>query len=342
MKNKIFFFANVKSKELFETQKFYKIDIEILKDLGFEVHLINRISDFWKFWEYDIAFIYFYKYGVFPAFISRIFNKKVYFTGGIDDLEETYSTFERYTIQKLLFKICHFLSTKCIICSSSDFENVKKIYKEKTPKKIIKSFHSIEVDKFICSDTQQKRNDFTTIVWMGVINNVIRKGVDKALKLFSLLTSKYKEFNDSKFFIIGKEGDGTPYIKELIKSLDLNGKVIITGEIDEQTKIKLLKQSRFYFQLSKYEGFGIAAAEALASRNIVLHSGKGGLKDSVAKYGIIVDIDEAFEDQVEKIYQKILDIDDDFLVEGEKYIKKNFPYNRRKKDFEKIILKKNV
>jgi len=341
MNNRILFYSSVKSKTLFETQKFYKIDIDILKNIGFNVYPTNRIADFFKFWYYDISFIYFYRYGVFPALISKIFGKRVFFTGGIDDLEESYATRRRYIIQRIFFKLCCLFSNKCIIVSVSDFENIKKIYKNRLPKKIVKSFHSIDVDKFICDD-KSKGDDFTTIVWMGGKNNVQRKGVDTALVLFSILSKKYNEFSNSKFIIIGKEGDGTLYIKELIEKLNIENMVKFTGEIDESTKIDILKKSKYYFQLSKYEGFGLAAIEALASRNIVFHSNKGGLRDSVGRHGIIINIDEDLEAQIETIYQNIISVNDEFLSEAESYVKLNFSNERRIEDFKKIILERNV
>ena len=86
----ILFYSSVKTKKQFSYQEYYRTDIRILRDLGFTVHLSNRGMDFLYFWKYDIAFIYFYRYGVIPSFFARIFGKKIYFTGGIDFLDQSF------------------------------------------------------------------------------------------------------------------------------------------------------------------------------------------------------------------------------------------------------------
>jgi glycosyltransferase involved in cell wall biosynthesis len=339
MKNKILFYSSVSNIELFETQKFYKTDISLLKSLGFDVSVTNRIIDFLFFWKYDLAFIYFFRYGFFVSLIARILGKPAYFTGGIDDLDITYATPKRYKIQKVFFKLCCFCSTKCILVSTTDMANVKKIYNGVLPKKVILSFHTIEVENFLCSNPQNKGNDFSTIVWMGGEVNVIRKGVDLALRVFSELSTKYSEYQNSMFIVIGKKGDGTDFLVELCKQLNITEKVIFTDEVDETTKINLLLSSRYYMQLSKYEGFGIAATEALAAQNIVINSGKGGLIDSVGKHGIQIDINKDLKKQIDNLHNQIQNIDSVFLKAGEQYVIDNFSYNLRKTDFKRIILR---
>ena len=76
MSKKVLFYSSVNDKKLFNTQYFYKTDIMLLKKLGYHVKTSNKISDFIYFWKYDIAFIYFYKYGFFAALIARLFLKK--------------------------------------------------------------------------------------------------------------------------------------------------------------------------------------------------------------------------------------------------------------------------
>ena len=108
MSKKVLFYSSVKDKNLFNTQFFYKTDINLLKSLGYNVITSNKISDFLFFWKYDIAFIYFYKYGLFVAIIARLFLKKVFFTGGIDDLEKECATPKRFLLQVLFFRLCYF------------------------------------------------------------------------------------------------------------------------------------------------------------------------------------------------------------------------------------------
>lgn len=335
---KVFFYSSVLDLSLFQTQKFYKIDMDILADLGYEVKATNRISDFFKYRQYDMVYIYFYRYGLLVAMIASLFGKKVFFTGGIDALDKTYATKKRYIMQYLFFKLCLFFSTKCILVSTTDQENVRRIYHGRLPSKTTLSYHAFDVKAYACSDIQIKNNDFISIAWMGTIQNVRRKGLDKAIDLYGELIRNYAEYAHSKFLIVGrKQGEGYEYLQARVESLDLEEKVIFTGEIDESVKINLLKSSRFYFQLSRYEGFGVAAAEALAAGDIVLTSGKGGLKDSVGTHGVYVNIDEDLNQQLEGIHHQILQMDEQALQKAYHYVFERFSYEIRKKDLSQII-----
>jgi glycosyltransferase involved in cell wall biosynthesis len=335
-KKRILFYSSVPSKELFERQLFYKVDITILKDLGYKVLTSNHIVDFLFFWKYDIAFIYFYRWGLFPAILSRLFFKKVYFTGGIDDLDEKYSGKRRYLLQRLFFKWCYFFSTHCIVVSSSDEKNIKSLYKTNL-NKISLSYHSIDIAKYTSEPSTIKSNDFLTIAWMENKENVIRKGIDTATKVFYELSSNYETYKNSKFYIMGTLGEGSDYLKSLIQELNLTSKVIFTGPLTEDDKIDFLQKSKYYFQLSLYEGFGMAAIEALAAGDIVIHSGKGGLMDAVGSHGILFNVNENYYSQIDYCHQQIQRIDPDFINSGIQFIIDNYSYERRKQDFERII-----
>jgi len=337
MSKKVLFYSSVKDKNLFNTQFFYKTDINLLKSLGYNVITSNKISDFLFFWKYDIAFIYFYKYGLFVAIIARLFLKKVFFTGGIDNLEKEFATPKRFLLQVLFFRLCYLFSNKCIVVSNSDKNNILKIYKRKKLKKLEYSFHSIDVDKYFNKIETLQQNNFVTIAWMGKKSNVIRKGIDRSIRLFKNITEKYDIFKNSNLIIVGVKGEGSHYLEELVEKLDISDKVLFTGEIEENEKISLLKKSKYYFQLSSYEGFGIAALEALAAGNIVIHSGKGGLADSVSKYGVLININDEISKQAEDVFEQINSFKYNKLEEAKIYISHNFSMEKRLKDFRLII-----
>lgn len=203
MKKRILFYSSVGSLELFKTQKFYQIDIALLGDLGYDVSLSNRILDSLLFWKYDILFSYFYRYSFFAALLAKCFGKKTYFTGGIDSLDSDYASAFNYKIQALFFKLCYWVADSCIIVSQSDLKNIFKVSSLK--KKLSYSEHTINTKLFIADVPKEKI--FTSIVWMGDEGNVIRKGVDKALRIFAGL-KKIPEFVDYRFVIIGRKGEG--------------------------------------------------------------------------------------------------------------------------------------
>ncbi len=335
MGNRILYYSSVSSKKMFSIQQFYRTDICILRELGYKVKLSNSFFDYVIFWKYDLAFIYFYRYGLFPAFIAKIFSKKVLFTGGIDYLDKDYAGRKSFLIQKILFKLCILFSDKNILVSNSDIKNIT-YFKSKLPEiQFPLSYHVIDFNNYAFDDINKKEKIFTTIAWMLREENVIRKGVDKSLYLFKKL---YELDNEFRMVIIGPVGLGTQILHEIIKKENLEGLVTLTGAISEQDKIRILKKSSVYSQLSYYEGFGIAAIEALASGNIVVHSGKGGLSDGIGNYGILVEKNN-YDETVQKISSVLTDPNkySKMIKQGIQHVCDNFKYEKRLNDFQKIL-----
>lgn len=334
-KKNILFYSSVKSKKMFSIQKFYKTDISILKELGYKVNLSNSMFDYLLFWRYDTAFIYFYRFGLVPAILSKCFGNNVVITGGIDFLDINYAKKKTYLVQKLFFKLCILFSDKNIIVSNSDLKNIKYFKPTLSENKFPFSFHVIDYERFKYDDISKKEKILTTIAWMGNVENVTRKGVDKSVLLFKQIHKLDSEF---RMVIIGPLGKGSDLILEIIKNNNLEDLVTLTNEVSEDEKIKILKKSLIYTQLSIYEGFGIAAVEALAAGNVVIHTGVGGLMDGIADNGFLIQ-----GDNFEVISNKILKIVNDpnehilFVKRGLSHVSENFRYEKRLNDFKKIF-----
>lgn len=329
---RVLFYSSIKDKELFYIQQFYRIDISILEGLGYEVILSNKISDAWYFWRYDFVFAYFYRYALFVAMIAKLFWRNTYFTGGIDALDKDLVSEKEYKIQRLLFKICYCLSKSCIIVSKTDDKNVRELV---GGNKLTYSEHTINTQMFDCS-LDEKDHLITTIVWQATIANVKRKGVDKALRLFARL-HQLPAYSRYTFIIIGKNGVGTGYLKEIIKELGLEEAVMFTDSIPEQQKIEYLKRSRIYFQLSVFEGFGVASLEALCAKNIVIHSGKGGLSNPIYKDGVYVNIDQHIEEMFKQLLDGLDSFDESRLEHAHNNVCKSYDNKRREADFARIL-----
>ena len=110
-----------------------------------------------------------------------------------------------------------------------DFEEIKKFSLEKSP--INEKDYIVHVGRFV----KQKRHDILL----------------KAFKLANL---------DTKLVLVG-DGEEKENIKNLIKELNLEDKVILTGFL--QNPYPVIKNAKLLVLSSEYEGFGIVLVEAL-------------------------------------------------------------------------------
>lgn len=170
------------------------------------------------------------------------------------------------------------------------------------------------------------------------VDNVFRKGVDKTIEVFKLIADK---MSDYKLVIIGPKGEGSVYVEKLINESGLQDRIILTGEISESKKINYLMKSKYYFQLSAYEGFGLASIEALAAGNLVFHSGKGGLIDALGEHGVKVNDINDYKNIAELLYADYLNQNDTMkkqnILNGINYVKESFSLDQRKDIFKEVI-----
>ena len=330
MRNKktVLFYSSVKTKKMFSIQSYYRNDIMILKDLGYTVLLSKSCWDFLCFWRYSVAFIYFYRYGFFAALWAKLFRKKVFFTGGIDYLEPSLASRKQQLFQAVFFRLCNILSDRSFIVSSMDCRNVSRLYGGKLPSNCTLCYHVVDFKRFqYTGEIPKKENQFLVVAWMQNIDNVFRKGIDKAVMVFKEIHNHHPE---SRFILAGSPGKGSQYMLDLVARLGLDdGAVSYLGAIPEEDKVRLMLESKFYFMLSVYEGFGIAAIEALAAGCCLIHSGNGGLKDAAGDMGVKVDIgDLASVTQIcLNLYEQ--PIDKERMAEGIRFVEERFCYTTR-------------
>ena len=81
-------------------------------------------------------------------------------------------------------------------------------------------------------------------------------------------------------------------VEKQARELGVAERVFFAGYVGEKDKLAILRSHRYYVQLSVYEGFGIGALEALSQGCQVIHSGVGGLIDTIADFGVVLSHEE--------------------------------------------------
>lgn len=96
-----------------------------------------------------------------------------------------------------------------------------------------------------------------------------------------------------KLLLVGDFGDNfhthVPQIRAKIEELGLNQRVILTGFVPDDRLAVMYRQARGVVLPSLWEGFGLPAAEAMASGTAVLHSTAGSLPEVVGDAGLKFD-----------------------------------------------------
>jgi glycosyltransferase involved in cell wall biosynthesis len=128
-------------------------------------------------------------------------------------------------------------------------------------------------------------------------------------------------------------------LREYIKNKKLNKHILLLGEIDENKKITLMQECTIYFQISKYEGFDLTIAEAMACGAPVITSDVGEVSNVVGNAGIICK-DYKLNKIVEEINLLLNNKErrKDLSKHARMRILENFQYSRRLKDINNCLL----
>ena len=281
---KVCFFAKVENQEYFSRVGFYKNDILLLRELGYEVetvNLINKIS-----FKADAYFVWWWTWAFIPVLIGLIRRKPVIVTGVFDHYLK--NKFVDFPNRKLLHRLLIRFAVKFATCNIFISELEKEMMIEKFGLKNYQvSKLSINHDFFSFKEysTRNKLNTIFTISWLSK-ENVERK---KLCEIIRAIPAVAKEFPNIRFVIAGKKHDGFPILEKLIDDLNVSAYVQITDAISETEKLNYLQNSIIYLQPTVVEGFGLAILEAMSCGTPVISSPVGTVPEVLGDAGVFID-----------------------------------------------------
>jgi glycosyltransferase involved in cell wall biosynthesis len=118
------------------------------------------------------------------------------------------------------------------------------------------------------------------------------KNLENMIRGFEKFLKKELKYSNYRYIIVGQFGWKYNSIFSLIKELNLNEKVILTGYLDDFEKYDIIKNCVGMIYLSKYEGFGIPPLEAMYFGKVSIVSNNSSLPEVVGNAGIIQEPDD--------------------------------------------------
>ena len=296
-------YSAVSDDALFERVGFYRDDLAALATRSSDVRPIRRFSDIWRL-RPSVLVGYFYSASLVAALIGRLVGARVVLTGGADQVSPVLKHGLRLVAHRFLAFLCLCFAHKVVLSCGDDFREFRRIAvgQRRLIRKISLAPHVVRPSAGAAIAKRQVVGEFHafTICWLGSVENVSRKGVDRAVRLIAALRSIGV---DATLDIAGTPGTGLSFLELLVEQLDLRSSVRFLGAISEEAKNGRFSRGAVYLQLSEYEGFGVAAAEAFLSGMIVVHTNRGGLREVIGHAGMVVDIDELLRGGAEALRQ---------------------------------------
>ncbi|MFC1570401.1 glycosyltransferase [Candidatus Omnitrophota bacterium] len=118
------------------------------------------------------------------------------------------------------------------------------------------------------------------VFWVGRFDT--NKGLDYLLKAFASIIHKNKDL----FLVIGggsqspkqREKDLRTYLKGIVQKESLENRVFFTGHIKDELMPPYYRRAKFFVLPSKFEPFGMTAAEAMACGTALIASNRSGIR----------------------------------------------------------------
>ncbi len=254
-----------------------------------KVRLTNRLAAVAQA-DYDGLVSFFYSHSAAAALMARLRGRPVVVTGGAEQIFSNLAESSRQHLARITaFRMTAAAASAVLATSTSDLEQMNRVA-WLGRSKLTLSYHgasAVDLQHPMTALSDRPAGSMVTICGLDTVLNVHRKGVPNALKLLARVRS---ECPDARLTIIGRTAC-RGIVEEQARALGVADGVVFAGYVSEEDKLALLRSHRYYIQLSVYEGFGIGALEALSQGCQVIHSGVGGLSDTIGGFGVALSPD---------------------------------------------------
>jgi glycosyltransferase involved in cell wall biosynthesis len=324
------FFARVRDKELFDLVDFYRNDIRILKELGFQVVLANKFSDIPL--GCDLYFTWWWGSGILSIIKSRLARKPNVIVSALHYYDRSkFGYFSRPLWQKLLIKLTMRLADWNLAVSKVELDGLHELG----------IYNSSMV--YLCVDTNKyypgklRAQDRSLVVSIAHLNrfSIARKKLKLVIQSIPFVV---KELPQVRFVIAGSKEEGFEELELLAKEINVSDFVYFPGRITTEEKINLYQKARVFIQPSMFEAFGVAQAEAMSCGVPVITNKVGALSEVVGDCGLYLANDDPKElaDHICRLF-KDETLWNDLSNSGRERIQANFSYQLRKEKIKGII-----
>lgn len=244
-----------------------------------------------------------------------------------------HSSNEGGSIRMLMYRITHNLAD---ITTNVSNEAVKSFIKKRAVKNsdIITTYNGIDLSNFYFIRSREEiikelnlSLDDRLILAVGRFNE--SKDYPNLLHSFRIL--KNKNIKSIKLIIAG-DGELRAEVEKKISDLDLKQDVLLLGRRNDIPK--LMSAADLFVLSSKYEGFGLVVAEAMACNTLVVATDCGGVAEVLNNEQFLVP-----PSNPEKLANKILDVLALNNTLKQKNIIKNFNHIKENFSLDEVIKK---
>jgi len=278
---RVCFFAPVKKKETLEYVEFYKQDIDILHELGFDVTIATRWSEIP--WTADLYFAWWWTWAFLPIMKARLRKRPVLITGTFDYRWPVpgLDYHSRLPWQKLLMRLALRFSSANIFVSQLEYLSVTRELGARNGHYVP---HVLNTDLY--SQGTGERDDIVLTVAGLHKPNAERKCVPEIIRCVPSVHAKYPSV---RFIVAGERGSAYVDLQTLARKLEVDEVLSFPGVIPRDRKIQLMQQCKVYLQPSLYEGFGVAILEAMSCGAAVVSNPVGAVPEVLGDAGLLLD-----------------------------------------------------
>lgn len=285
---RICFYANLSAhsdrKQLMQRVEFYRLDLELLRDLGHDV--VEAVEPKEIVWDADLYYSWWWGHAIVPLAIARLKRKPIIVTGAFD-----YATcrgeipglcyLERPIWQRALMRTVLRSADANLFISQYEFDEVTGHLPVRRPIAL-----PLAIDTNVYRpNLQAVREPYFFTVSLLTKTNVFRKGVLSTINAFAMIA---KRFPDARLKIAGKQGDYTNTLREHCSTHGIADRVDFLGLISEKEKLHHYHHCAAYVQPTLYEGFGHAIGEAVSTGTPVVTSHRGAVPEVAGPHGTCV------------------------------------------------------
>ncbi len=244
------------------------------------------------------------------SLFSKLINPKIRIFYTVHDT----NTFNR--LKKIDIIVDKIICNKIIAISSSVYGEI--VERGIKPKKIEIVYNGIDLSMYSINKKSHKSINIACVA--RIVPK--KKGQDTLIRAMGIVKEKYPNV---KCYFVGDTDNTDEKIKlnKLVKENNVENQIVFMGNLDNIPKF--LETIDIFVMPSRYEGFGLALIEAMASKIPVIASNIDGPKEIIKdnKYGTLFE-SESVEDLAKKII-KVIESNDEIKIEkAYKYVNNNY------------------